>query len=452
MQRIHDYKEMDIPLSEQDITEQAARCMDCGIPFCHGMGCPVVNRIPEFNDLVYQGKWEQACHNLHSTNNFPEVTGRICPAPCETACTLNIDENPVLICHIEYQIAERGFAQGWIKPMFAEKKTGKTVAVIGSGPAGMAAAQQLARAGHTTTLFERDDRIGGLLRYGIPDFKLDKKILDRRMKQMMLEGVNFKTNVNVGVDISADQLLDDFDAICVTIGSTIPRDLPVPGRSLAGVHFAMDYLKQQNKLNAGDTIPSDQMINARNKTTIVIGGGDTGSDCVGTAIRQGAQKVYQFEILPKPPLARKNDNPWPFWPLTLRTSTSQQEGCQRRWSILTKELKGQDGILTELCGVKVEWKKTGTGFSMNEKEGSEFSVKTDLILLAMGFTNPQRTGLLDEFDLELDNRGNVKINENCQTSNKKVFAAGDANMGASLVVRAIYSGRQAAAGINQYLT
>jgi len=450
-ERIKDFKEMDISLSQHDINEQAARCMDCGIPFCHGMGCPVVNRIPEFNELVYQGKWEQACKNLHSTNNFPEVTGRICPAPCEEACTLNIDENPVLIRHIESQIVERGFTEGWIKPVCAENKTGKKVAVIGSGPAGLAAAQQLARAGHSTTLFERDDRIGGLLRYGIPDFKLNKKVLDRRMKQMMLEGVIFKPGVNIGFDITGNQLINDFDAICLTIGSTIPRDLPVPGRSLDGIHFAMDFLKQQNKINAGDTIASSDLISAKDKTVIVIGGGDTGSDCVGTSIRQGAKEVHQYEILPKPPTARKDDNPWPFWGLTLRTSSSQEEGCQRRWSVLTKELKGKNGKVNELCGVKVEWKKTDSGFKMNEKAGTEFSINTELVLLAMGFTNPQPEGLVDEFELELDDRGNVKVNDSYQTSNKKIFAAGDANLGASLVVRAIFAGREAAAGIDQYL-
>jgi len=450
-ERIKDYLEIDISLSEEDLTQQAARCMDCGIPFCHGTGCPVYNRIPEFNDLIYQGRWQEACENLHSTNNFPEITGRVCPAPCEASCTLNINDDPVLIRHIELQIVERGWREGWIKPMPAAFTTGKRIAVIGSGPAGLACAQQLARLGHSVVVFEKEDRIGGLLRYGIPNFKLDKRVLDRRLAQMEAEGVQFQTGINVGEDISDRYLRKMYDAICLTIGAGQPRDLPVPGRELKNVHFAMDYLRQQNKINSGDSIDDQQHITAKNKIVIVIGGGDTGSDCVGTAIRQGAREVHQFEILPQPPATRTCDNPWPEWPRILRTSSSQEEGVQRRWCILTKKLTGKDGQVKQLHGVEVQWIQTDNGYQMKEVAGAEFTMAADLILLAMGFVHAEHKGLVEKLSLELDPRGNIVVDDKFHASQPGIFAAGDANLGASLVVRAIYAGREAAAAVAGFL-
>ncbi len=450
-ERVGDFKEINVPHPEELLVEQAGRCMECGIPFCHGTGCPLQNRIPEFNDLIFRGRWQEACENLHSTNNFPEITGRVCPAPCETSCTLSINDEPVLIRHIEFQIVERGFEKGWILPKPASKLSGKRVAIVGSGPAGLAAAQQLARAGHEVTVFEKDDRIGGLLRYGIPDFKLDKSIIDRRLEQLSAEGVHFQTNVLVGEDISVRYLRGRFDAVSLAMGAGQPRDLQVPGRDCDGVVFAMDYLAQQNRCCGGDEIAADRQITAKDKVVVVIGGGDTGSDCVGTAHRQGAREIHQFEILPQPPASRADDNPWPDWPNIMRTSTSQQEGCQRRWSVMTKKLSAQNGRLSELQGCEVEWIGDGQNRRMQEIPGSEFSLPADLILLAMGFEHVVYPGLIEKFGLELDNRGNVTVDENFMTSEEGVFASGDTVEGASLVVRAIQSGRKAAAGVDRWL-
>jgi len=448
--RVKDYFEIDIPLPEAALVQQAARCMDCGIPFCHGYGCPLGNQIPEFNDLIYNGRWREANEMLHSTNNFPEITGRICPAPCEASCTLSIGDNPVLIKHIECQIVERAFAEGWIVPMLARHETGRRVAIIGSGPGGLAAAQQLARKGDKVVVFEKDEKPGGILRYGIPDFKLDKSIIDRRLKQMTDEGVEFQTSVTVGKDISARYLRARFDAICLAMGAGEPRNLTVEGRELENVHFAMDYLTQQNRVNDGVEVDSDRCINASGKTVVVIGGGDTGSDCVGTARRQGAEKIYQFEILPKPPVEPSPETPWPQWPLVMRESTSQEEGCTRRWCILTKKLTGAGGRVTQLHGVKVEWVKDGERFKMVEKRRSMFTVNVDMVLLAMGFVHVAHKGLIEQMGLELDQRGNVVTND-FQTSEDGVFAAGDSISGASLVVRAIKAGRDAAEAINRWL-
>lgn len=449
-ERVRDFQEMDIAHPEEVLIEQAARCMDCGIPFCHGMGCPLGNRIPEFNDLVYKGKWQEACDNLHTTNNFPEITGRICPALCEASCTLGINAEPVLIKHIELQIVERGWEKGWIRPMPAAVKTGKRVAIVGSGPAGLAAAQQLARAGHDVTVFEKDEKVGGLLRYGIPDFKLDKKILDRRLEQLQAEGVQFQTGVTVGVDISSRYLKKMFDAICITMGAGQPRDLDVPGRELDGVYFAMDFLGMQNRLVSGELKAEEQTISAENKVVVVIGGGDTGSDCVGTSIRQGAKKVYQMEIMPEPPEQRPDYTPWPYWPHIKRTSTSHEEGCERRWNVLTKELIGQNGKLTELRGCEVKWEKGEKGMQMTEVPDSGFSLKVDLVLLAMGFVHVAHSGLVEQLGVKLDNRGNIVV-ENSMTSEAGIFAAGDASRGASLVVWAIDEGRQCAGAIDEWL-
>ena len=450
-ERVKDYFEININLTPEQLAQQAARCMDCGIPFCHGAGCPLGNRIPEFNDLVFRGKWKQACDNLHSTNNFPEVTGRVCPAPCETACTLGINDDPVSIKQIELQIVERGWQLGWIRPQPAPRKTGKRVAVIGSGPAGLAAAQQLARIGHDVTVFERDRKLGGLLRYGIPDFKLDKSILDRRLAQMEAEGVSFETGVDIGVDLSGRYLRQRFDAILLTMGAGEPRDLPVPGRELEGIEYAMTYLTQQNRLNHGQGLAAgEKRIDAADKVVVVIGGGDTGSDCVGTANRQGAKKVYQFEILPQPPELRPDDTPWPTWPRVLRTSSSHKEGCTRRWCIATKRLTGEDNRVKHLYGVEVEWTNEAGQWKMAEKKGTEFTMDVDLVLLAMGFVHVVHKGLVEELGLSLDGRGNV-IAHDFQTSQSGVFVAGDANVGASLVVRAIRYGRDAAEAIDRYL-
>ena len=449
--RVRDYFEVDVPLPEDVLLSQAARCMDCGIPFCHGAGCPLGNRVPEFNDLVYRGRWQEACENLHSTNNFPEITGRICPAPCEAACTLNLDEQPVLIRHIELQIVERGWQEGWIRPLVPAKRSGKRVAIIGSGPAGLAAAQQLARAGHEVVVFESDDRVGGLLRYGIPDFKLDKRVLDRRLDQLRAEGVEFQTSVRVGEDISGKYLRQRFDAVLLTMGAAAPRELAVPGRGLENVRFAMDYLAQQNRINAGDAVSSHDRIDAKDKIVVVVGGGDTGSDCVGTAIRQGAREVHQFEILPKPPEQRDPSTPWPTWPKVMRTSSSQEEGCRRRWSVLTKKLSGVGTRVSELHGVAVDWAEERGNWKMREVAGSEFHMKVDLVLLAMGFVHVSHSGLVEQLALKLDSRGNVAVDEDCQTSEKGVFAAGDTTRGASLVVHAIAAGRKAAEGIERKL-
>ncbi|MBW8041422.1 MAG: glutamate synthase subunit beta [Planctomycetes bacterium] len=449
--RTHDFNELDLPLTPDEIYQQAARCMDCGIPFCHGIGCPLTNFIPDINELVYKNHWQQACQMLHSTNNFPEITGRVCPAPCEAACTLSINDEPVLIKHIEFQIVERGFEQGWIKPMPAAAKTGKRVAIVGSGPAGLAAAQQLARTGHDVVVFEKDEQAGGLLRYGIPDFKLEKHIIDRRLRQLEGEGVEFQTSVNVGEDISVHYLEKMFNCICLTMGVGQPRDLNVPGRESENILFAMEYLTAQNKLSTDKLSAPPGRITAKDKDVIVIGGGDTGSDCVGTARRQGAKKIYQLEILPKPPDSRPPDTPWPMWPRIMRTSSSQEEGCERRWSICTKKFSGGAGIYAEkLHGCQVEWAKETNGWKMKEIPDTEFTIKADLVLLALGFVHIVHEGLIQDLRLHLDEQGNLAV-DNYQTSQPWVFAAGDAVSGASLVVRAISSGRQAATAIDQWL-
>lgn len=449
LERIRDFNEIELPLTPDDIKKQAARCMDCGIPFCHGCGCPLGNRIPEFNDMVYNDRWEKACAILHATNNFPEITGRVCPALCEASCTLGINDEPVLIRHIELQVVERGWREGWIKPMAPARKTGRNIAIVGSGPAGLAAAQQLARAGHSVVVFEKDVLPGGLLRFGIPDFKLNKQIIDRRLEQMRAEGVEFQCGVVVGSDISARYLRRQFDAICLTMGAGTPRDLPVDGRELEGIHFAMDFLAGQNAANS--VVKSDwPRISAKSKNVVVIGGGDTGSDCVGTAIRQNAKSVRQFEILPKPPEQRPDVTPWPMWPKIMRTSSSHEEGCERQWSVMTKEFVG-DGKVSELLCAEVNWSKDENGkWKMSEKKPSEFTVEADLVLLAMGFVHVEQGGLVNDLGLDLDERGNI-ITDNYATSRKGVFAAGDTVSGASLVVHALDSGRKAAKAIDGWL-
>ncbi|MCX8036558.1 MAG: glutamate synthase subunit beta [Candidatus Sumerlaeia bacterium] len=451
-ERVRDHLEIDVPLSPEALMRQAARCMDCGIPFCHGAGCPLHNRIPEFNDLLYRGRWREAADLLHANNNFPEITGRVCPALCEPACVLAIHQEPVLIKHIECQIVERAWREGWIVPQPAPRKSGFSVAIIGSGPAGLAAAQQLARAGHAVTVFEKDDRIGGLLRYGIPDFKLDKRILDRRLDQLRGEGVEFRTDVYVGVDISLRYLRRTFDAILLAMGAGRPRDLDVPGRQgAANIHFALEFLAQQNRLVAGDAIPADKLISAKDKIVIVIGGGDTGSDCIGAARRQGARQIHQLEILPKPPDTVPPSTPWPLWPQILRTSSSHEEGCERRWSVLTKGFTRAGDSVTELHGVEIEWSTGPQGMTFREIPGSEFSLKADLVLLAMGYVHVEHEGLIQKVGLQLDRRGNIVTDENFMTSEAGIFAAGDCQSGASLVVRAILQGRSAAEGMDRWL-
>ncbi len=452
-ERVKDYKEVNVLQPESELSEQGARCMDCGIPYCHSMGCPVSNLIPEWNDLIYRGFWKEAFERLEYTNNLPEVTGRVCPAPCEASCTLSINEAPVTIKQIECSIIEHAFKEGWVKPRIAKCKTNKKVAVVGSGPAGIAAAQQLARAGHSVTLFEKDNKIGGTLRYGIPDFKLEKSILDRRIELMKEEGVYFETDVEIGVDISPRYLQKTFDAVVLTLGAREPRDLPVDGRELDGVHFAMDFLTLSNKYVSKEISKKD-IISAKDKTVLVIGGGDTGSDCVGTSVRQGAKKIYQFEIMPKPLDWKEDTNPnWPYWPMILRTSSSHQEGCERDWSILTKSLIGKNGTVTGGNFIRVEWERDDSGrFSMKEIKGSEFSLKVDLVLLAMGFVHVEHSKLVEGFGLKLTPQGNIDVKSNYETSVKGIFSAGDATTGASLVVRAIDHGRKAAAYVDEYLT
>ncbi|CAI8854812.1 glutamate synthase subunit beta [Methylococcus capsulatus] len=449
--RIQHYREFIVPLSDEEVSRQGARCMDCGIPYCH-QGCPINNIIPDWNDLVYQGDWEEALEVLHSTNNFPEFTGRICPAPCEAACTLNLNDEPVTIKTIECAIADKAWEENRIRPQIPSRRTDKRVAVVGSGPAGLACAQQLARAGHGVVVYEKADRIGGLLRYGIPDFKMEKHLIDRRIAQMQAEGVIFRPNSHIGANIPLSRLMAEFDAIVLAGGSEKPRDLPVPGRELAGIHFAMEFLKQQNRRVAGDTIDEAEGILATDKHVIVIGGGDTGSDCIGTSVRQGAASVVQLEILPQPPAKEDKSLTWPNWPNRLRTSSSQEEGCERHWSIATKRFSGENGKVTAIHCIKVNWKQEGGRWVMEEIPGTEFTLQADLVLLAMGFVHPVQEGLLQETGVRLDERGNVQADtRNYRTSVDKIFAAGDMRRGQSLVVWAIREGRQAARAVDEFL-
>jgi len=455
-ERIKHYKEFEHSFKDDMAKTQAARCMDCGIPFCHGdTGCPVQNYIPEWNDLIYNGHWKEALENLHSTNNFPEFTSRLCPAPCESACTLGINELPVTIKSIERSIIDKGFKEGWVRPLPPKELTGKTVAVVGSGPSGLAAAQQLARAGHSVTVFEKNDRLGGLLRYGIPDFKLEKWIIDRRLDQMAAEGVEFKTKVHVGVDISAKELVQNFDAVVLAGGSEKPRDIAIPGRELKGIYFAMEFLPQQNKVNAGDDI--ENQIVATGKDVIIIGGGDTGSDCVGTSNRQGAKSVTQLEVLPMPPKERAQSTPWPHWPLMLRTSSSHEEGAERKFSINTKQFVGNgNGEVKSLLCTEVKFEDG----KFVDIPGTEFELPADLVLIAAGFLHPVHHGMIDQLKeegLELDQRGNVKAvfgdDDNAHsTSLGKVFSCGDMRRGQSLIVWAITEGRKCAAALHKALT
>jgi NAD(P)H-dependent glutamate synthase small subunit len=452
-ERIRDYREVETFLPRDRLEIQAARCMDCGIPYCHAFGCPVKNRIPEWNDMIYRKQWRKALSLLHSTCNLPEITGRVCPAPCEPACTLAINLPPVTIRHIELQIVERGWEEGWIRPEPAPRKTGRRVGVVGSGPAGLAAAQQLARKGHEVVVFERAGRVGGLLRYGIPDFKLEKWVIDRRLEQMRAEEVIFETGVNVGTDITVRYLQNTLDAIVIATGATVPRDLPVSGRDLPGIHFAMDSLTQQNMVIGGEDVSGEQRITAKGKRVVVIGGGDTGSDCVGTSRRQGAAEIHQLELLPKPPEERFVYNPWPTWPIIMRTSSSQEEGCTRLWSVSTKEFLGDEDGVRKLRCARIEWSDPDENgrSTFREIPGSEFEIAADLVLLAMGFVHVEHGPLVRDFGLARDDRGNLVVDSDLMTSTPGVFAAGDSMVGASLVVRAIDYGRIAAEGVNRYL-
>jgi glutamate synthase (NADPH) small chain len=451
-ERVRDWKQVMAAFPEDVLKQQGARCMDCGIPFCH-QGCPLGNLIPDWNDLVYRGQWQEAIERLHATNNFPEFTGTLCPAPCEGACVLGINDDPVTIKAIELAIIDRAFQEGWIKPEPPKVLTGKKVAVVGSGPAGLAGAQQLRRAGHEVTVFERDDRIGGLLRYGIPEFKMEKKVLDRRLDQMQAEGVVFRANAHIGVNVPVEELKKNFDAILLAGGACAPRDLPVPGRDLQGVHFAMEYLTQSNRRCEGEKIPVNEEITAKGKHVVIIGGGDTGADCLGTANRQGAKSVHQLEIMPRPPETRASDNPWPQWPFIYRVASAHEEGVERLYSVSSKRFIGDgQGRVKTLELVKVEMVREHGRAIINEIPGSTFTIPCDLALLAMGFTGPERPGMLEQLGVKFTDRGNVWHNGDWMTSVPGVFAAGDMQHGQSLIVWAIAEGRSAARGIDKYLT
>ena len=449
IERVADFGEVEQTLNSEDRILQASRCMDCGIPFCH-WACPLGNRTPEWQNALYKGKWQKAYEILHQTNNFPEFTGRICPALCEKSCVLALSHEAVTIRENEAAVVERAFQEGYVKAHPPKKRTGKKVAIVGSGPAGLAAADMLNRKGHTVIVFEKDEVVGGLLRLGIPDFKLNKGIIERRIAILKEEGIVFKTNTEIGKDVIAENLLADYDAVCLAIGASQPRDLPVEGRGLDGVYFALELLKQQNRTIAGNNFPKNELISAKGKHVLVIGGGDTGSDCVGTSIRQKAEKVTQIEIMPKPPVDENPDTPWPAYPMILKTSSSHQEGCERRWSLATKRFIGKNGKLTGVEVVEVEWLKENGKMQMKEIGKPEI-IKTDIVLLSMGFVSPIHEGLLDQLSVEYDVRGNVKTSSFNQSSISKVFVAGDATLGASLVVRAIDSGRKAAEAMDEYL-
>ncbi len=452
-ERLRDHREVERPASDELIREQGSRCMDCGVPFCHD-ACPIGNVIPDWNDLLFKGQWAQAVRVLEASNNFPEFTGRVCPALCEAACVVGLSDDPITIRQNEIALVEWGFREGAIRPFLASRRTGKRVAVVGSGPAGMAAAQQLTRAGHEVVLFEADDKAGGILRYGIPDFKLEKWVIDRRLDLMKKEGLKIETGVRVGEDYPAERLLEEFDAACLAVGSRQPRDLPVEGRSLAGIHFAMDYLIQSNKAVSGAQISLQELISAKGRDVVVIGGGDTGADCVGTANRQGAKSVTQLEVLPKPPDCRTKDMPWPTFPKTLKTSTSHEEGCVRRWSVLTKRFSGQAGRVNALHGAEVVFAPSaqkGGRLEMKEVSGTEFEIKADLVILAMGFVHPVHAGLVQGLGVALTPQGTLAVDKDLMTSRPGLFCAGDASRGASLVVWAIHEGRLAAQAIDRYL-
>jgi len=452
-ERLRDWREVQADFSEAQARTQGARCMDCGVPFCNN-GCPLGNIIPDWNDLVYRGRWHEALERLHSTNNFPEFTGLVCPAPCEAACVLGINDDPVTIKQIEWEISRRGWEEGWIRPVLPERRSGRSVAIVGSGPAGLAAAQQLARAGHGVTVFEKSDRVGGLLRYGIPEFKLEKRLIEPRIEQMRAEGVSFQTGVHVGVDLSAADLRRSFDAVLLCTGSEQPRDLPIPGRDLRGIHYAMEFLTQQNHRNAGDHVATEEELLATGRQVVVLGGGDTGSDCVGTSHRQGAASVTSIELLDRPPEERHPSTPWPLWPLVFRTSSSHEEGGEREFSVLTKRFEGESGRVTRLHCVRLEWGPPDASGrpAMREVPGSEFSLPADLVLLAMGFVHPVHEGLVKDLGLRLDQRGNVLADVGgYATSEPGVFAAGDCRRGQSLVVWALWEGREAARAVDRYL-
>jgi glutamate synthase (NADPH/NADH) small chain len=450
-ERVRDWKQVMRPFPEDELKKQGARCMDCGIPFCH-QGCPLGNIIPDWNDLVYRGHWQEAIDRLHATNNFPDFTGTLCPAPCEGACVLGINDDPVTIKAIELAIIDRAFQQGWVKPEPPKVLTGKKVAIVGSGPAGLAGAQQLRRAGHEVTVFERDDRPGGLLRYGIPEFKMEKRVLDRRLEQLKAEGVTFKTNAHIGVNTPVEELRKNFDAILLAGGACAPRDLPVPGRELKGVYFAMEYLAQSNHRCEGDGIPADREISAKGKHVVIIGGGDTGADCLGTANRQGAASVHQLEIMPRPPETRSSDNPWPQWPYIYRTASAHEEGVERLYSVSSKRyIDDGAGRVKALELVKVEMVREHGRSIINEIPGSSFTIPCDLALLAMGFTGPERPGMLESLGVKFTDRGNVWRDENWMTNIPGIFTAGDMQHGQSLIVWAIAEGRSAAHGVDKYL-